>query len=84
MINVLQAAQEGKQIQCKRGDSKWINSYNPAWNFYELEYRAKPEPREFWIRNRQMAVDQGAWGRDEIYEEKPINSNFVHVREVIE
>lgn len=51
MIEVIQAHKEGKQIQFnhhRSGDS-WGDTNPPLWNFELNNYRAKPEPREFYI-----------------------------------
>ena len=42
MIAVLQAAKEGKVIQCDGGG--WRDTPDPMWNFGNTKYRAKPEP----------------------------------------
>ena len=53
MIAVLQAAKEGKKIQFRgSGHDKWEDTEEPIWDFYEIQYRVKPEPREVWVRVR--------------------------------
>lgn len=51
MINVFRAAKDGKQIQVRRAGSqdRWINISDPVWNFEFMDYRAKPEPREWLV-----------------------------------
>lgn len=45
MISVIQAHKEGKQIQYRRiGNTEWLDTPKPAWNFVLFEYRIKPEP----------------------------------------
>jgi hypothetical protein len=54
MIEVLQAAKDGKEIEFKEKDkSYWqrlcYKDGSAAWNFWEYDYRIKPEPRECWV-----------------------------------
>ena len=54
MIEVMQAAKEGKAIQywarCNRGtDENWRGAPNPIWNWVAYDYRVKPEPRRVWV-----------------------------------
>lgn len=51
MIEVIQAAKDGKQIQCKSkyGAAKFVDIDNPAFDFQGCDYRVKPEPREWWV-----------------------------------
>lgn len=47
MIAVLQAAKEGKKIQCKLRQES-VSEYEdtfPIWNFDGFDYRVKPEPK---------------------------------------
>ena len=64
MIAVLEAAQEGKTIQGKRHIAAnagefytYDNDHRPMWNFDAIEYRVKPEPREYWIRKDQAQFE---------------------------
>jgi Na+-transporting NADH:ubiquinone oxidoreductase subunit NqrF len=45
---ILTAFEAGKNIQCKSGDN-WVDIPQPSWNFGGVEYRVKPEPREWWV-----------------------------------
>ena len=56
MIDVLQAAKAGKTIQYapageynSTSSTRWVNALRPMWNFAEIDYRVKPEPREWTI-----------------------------------
>jgi len=54
MIAVMQAAKEGKTIECRISNahalSHWYEEKNPWWNWKEFDYRVKPgEPRRVWI-----------------------------------
>jgi hypothetical protein len=57
MIEVLQAAKDGKEIEFKeKNKSYWQRLYYKeeegglaAWNFWEYDYRIKPKPREIWV-----------------------------------
>lgn len=46
---ILQAYAEGKEIQNRyEPDGKWSECLFPLW-YPNIEYRIKPEPREFWV-----------------------------------
>lgn len=50
-IGVMQAAQSGKEIQC-RGcgvNSCWRTTRHPVWNWDAFDYRVKPEPKGRWM-----------------------------------
>lgn len=52
MIEVLQAAKQGKKIEARvLGQSEWFNPgpRHPAWNFSYFEYRFKKKPELVWI-----------------------------------
>lgn len=51
MIAVIQAHKEGKQIEYRtiNPESPWVYVKNPKWDFPQIEYRVKPEPRTFWL-----------------------------------
>ena len=51
MIAVLEAAQEGKQIQATlhNGSGNFVSCDGPCWNFDMFEYRVKPEPKQCWV-----------------------------------
>ncbi len=55
-INVMNAWCEGRVIQYKTRDGEWEdygsiddNTIAPSWNWVEIDYRIKPEPRTFWL-----------------------------------
>lgn len=51
MIEVLQAAKEGKQIEKKMKFGKgaqWQRAGTPDWDFDCFIYRVKQEPMEYW------------------------------------
>jgi hypothetical protein len=46
MIAVIKAHKEGKVVQYREVNSEkdeWVDATTPAWNFYECDYRVKPE-----------------------------------------
>lgn len=46
MLFVMQAAQEGKAIECRSLDSEnWAELVHPQWNWEECEYRVNPLPK---------------------------------------
>jgi len=52
IIEVVQAHIDGKDIQFKTtGNTEWRSPDNNGlfWQFYDCDYRVKPEPRKFWI-----------------------------------
>ena len=55
LLPIIQAFAEGKDIECREMglvDQKWVGdiSSSPDFGWYDhLEYRIKPEPREFLI-----------------------------------
>lgn len=53
MIAVMQAAKEGKTIQCKfraQGKDHWFDVAFPSWDWATFDYRIKPkEPRRIWV-----------------------------------
>lgn len=51
MIAVIQAAKDGKQIQCRdKIHKQWCDSLSPVWDFHTYDCRVKPEPRRVWVR----------------------------------
>lgn len=50
MIEVIQAHRDGKTVQCRlqKHQEDWYDA-EPDWNFYDFDYRIKPEPREWWV-----------------------------------
>lgn len=55
IIAVVTAHKNGKQIQYNRSpDNVWTDARDnqPGWNFFEFNYRVKPEPRELRIVQR--------------------------------
>lgn len=50
-IEVMQAYLDGAKIELRRRDALhagWQEVLEPRWDWQNLEYRVKPEPREFW------------------------------------
>lgn len=46
MIEVIQAAKEGKEIEYReKGDSEWLPAIKPCFSFDINDYRVKPEPK---------------------------------------
>lgn len=80
IIAVVHAHTCGADIQAKarpgeKGSERgWVDVY-PNWDFYRNDFRRKPEPREWWILDSYQP---------QILNYKPVNSGFIHVREVIE
>jgi len=95
-IAILQAYKEGKTIVCsnkehpilgfetdiKRGGSHY------SFNFADIEYSVKPEPREFWIvipeaGDQTIYSDEGAANLlFSTLSSRGISTKIIHVREV--
>lgn len=48
LLPLIQAFAEGKTIQGKVLDVHWHDIPDPTWD-NDVEYRVKPEPRQFWM-----------------------------------
>ena len=88
-IEVLQAMRDGKSIQVLHINDHWGDRVKSREDelpdFYNLDYRVKPEPREFWLN----LYPSGSACRHETFEEASRNISDPHgitikVREVIE
>ena len=44
MIAVIQHHKNGGKVQFNP-DNEWFDVAEPTWNFYSVDYRAKPEPQ---------------------------------------
>lgn len=55
-IKMMQNWCDGKQIQRLVGANQWMDVITPSWNWEVCDYRTKPEPRRFWIRNDKGAL----------------------------
>jgi hypothetical protein len=50
MIEVIQAHKDGKVIQLRSMQGDWIDvPRTPDWDFPNIIYRPKPEPKEYWL-----------------------------------
>jgi len=53
MAAVMEAAAQGKKIECRRGvigsNEPWDGIDNPSWNWHIFDYRVKREPMEIEI-----------------------------------
>ena len=79
MIAVIQAHKHGAKIEYWEKELKrWDNAASPVWNFYDKDYRVKPEPLERWIF---IYKD----GREEVMNKTTVSladGIVVHMREV--
>lgn len=91
MIVCLQALKEGKKLEYRdRRDSEWHEAkYLP--DFGTLEYRVKPEPREFWINYYRKHLGAGTpvciphyTREDADHHAGAYRTDCIHVREVVE
>ncbi len=78
---VIQAHGEGKMIECRADDfDEWSDAgEDPSW-FDALEYRIKPEPREFWVSEGTPYY----LTKEEIERVGRVRRGFIHVREVVD
>lgn len=50
MIEVMQAFEDGKTIECLPEHSKqWVDVRSVCWNWSRFDYRIKPEPVTCWV-----------------------------------
>lgn len=65
MCAVMQAFKDGKKIECKfrrlDGDT-WDVAVKPHWNWEELDYRVKPEPK-YVPYGSVSEIDRSKWVR---------------------
>lgn len=63
MCAVMQAFKDGKKIECKfsrlDGDT-WDETVKPHWNWEQLDYRVKPEPK-YVPYDSVNEVDRSKW-----------------------
>ena len=50
MLEILQGFKEGKEVQFKTEEMDYWEDADPNWNFSEVKYRLKPEPRAIEIK----------------------------------
>lgn len=48
IIEIVQAYIDGKDIQYLNLDGNWVSTINPVFDFSDIKYRIKPEPRVFY------------------------------------
>ncbi len=97
MIEVIQAHKDGKVIQLRSMQGDWIDvPRTPDWDFPNIIYRPKPEPKEYWLvpykNNTRFSVFQTSPGNLPAGFNVP-GCNFtkgldfsgtIHVKEIIE
>lgn len=89
MIEVLQAAKDGKEIQIWSPTlQEWVVPFEdkPNWNFAQCDYRVKPELREWWINiypGCGIGVLHDTQADADAYS-KPERLECIHIREVLD
>jgi hypothetical protein len=90
-IEVMQAFVDGAEIEAQyHGNSGWsiIDHYDPPWNWRDIKYRIKPQPREWWVcwdGNRLVANYARSFPCSEYCESSVDHwDHYIKVREVIE
>ena len=63
MIKVMQAYVGGKDLQYrnKKTGMDWLDVTNPAWEWYDYEYRIKPEPKYRPLKPEELIELKGKW-----------------------
>lgn len=89
-IAVLQAHKAGKEIQYKsnwESGSFWRTKPIPHFNFFDFDYRVKPEPQEFWVNVwSSTSFVHGTWSAAQFQSKYGRAAGFlktIHVREVL-
>lgn len=61
MIEVLQAHEIGRKIQCRvKGSNEWMACCSdPVWNFSSYDYRVSREPRKFFVIELEDGICSG-------------------------
>lgn len=82
LLPVIQAFAEGKTVQFRFSDGTWVDCRQLDFSGPQLNYRIKPEPREFWILVAASHVQMAAMKVKpmSIYEGEEV----IHVREVLD
>jgi len=88
IIAVVKAHMDGKSIEHRARNSNnapWLTS-TPNWSFSDLDYRVKPEPREWWINRYADAYGDRVYATEELADNGASFSRLecIHVREVLE
>ncbi len=91
MIEVMEAAEQGKVIQIKSkrvSIQNWRTIEEPDWNWRDYKYRVKKEPREWYICTYPATGETRRWHCNQkdqaIKHAKLWNEELIHVREVLE
>jgi hypothetical protein len=91
MIAVIQAHKDGKVIQYRRmAQDGWVLASTPTWNFSELDFRAEPEPKEYWLVPYKNKLGFTVFGSStknldsDWYNDKLDFANTIHVVTVVE
>lgn len=88
-IQIMQAWVDGKKIEMcnfndRNNDNKWMDCNDPDWTWGVVDYRIKPEPREW-----RLGFDENGAFRDCRLADEPsyrfsVGLKYIKVREVIE
>jgi hypothetical protein len=84
MITVITHHKNGGEVQClnhSAGDDRWIPIKNPAWNFPECDYRAKPEPVILWLELDSKGLVIASYKNRTIAQYKGTIKKFIEVTE---
>lgn len=63
MIKVMQGYVDGKDLQYrnKKTGMDWEDVTNPVWEWYDYEYRIKPEPKYRPLKPEELIELKGKW-----------------------
>ena len=90
-IKVMQASLDGSEIEWRGKNEKvdWRKTYSsgPSWDWCGVEYRIKPEPREWLLAKDgvKYSVTEGGRVPGSVVKVpgKPFDAEIIHVREVL-
>lgn len=86
-IAVMRAYADGAKIESSSATNEglWRDCPEPSWDWSYVNYRIKPEPREFWVYPEKSERYGGMNGLDyRCVDYKPRNAEYIKVREVLE
>lgn len=78
-VKVMEAYANGKKIQYLDNNNKWIDAYNPVFDWYNCAYRIKPEPKYRPFKNQEECWEEMHKHPDFGWVRLKINSSLYHI-----